>query len=141
MEVVFLHGEKNKTKTKVMEERKFKYRRLPDMAVELNAQEDTLLTVLRGKAVLNEEGRHMIFMQNEPRGPRSREIYRAGHGILRRRPDGGYTITVRFGAEEKMLLPTIVAEARNMVKEAIKDAAQLTGMKSKEEGDDLLHIL
>ena len=107
-------------KTTVMETQ-FVYEKLTDMSVELNTQPERNMCVLRGRALLNENESRFSFVQNPPRGARSVEVGRTAHSRYVRRPDGLYTLTVRFDAGEKMLLPALLSEMRAVVKGAIAD--------------------
>ncbi len=107
-----------------METVDFIYTELDNMSVALKTQEQLNLTMLHGKALVNKESRHMTFIQNSPRGPRSSEVCRTDHGRVVRRPDGKYTLTIRFDGEEKYLGETLMAELRNVVR-MVKADAQL----------------
>lgn len=102
-------------------ETQFVYEKLTDMSVELNTQPERNMCVLRGRALLNENESRFSFVQNPPRGARSVEVGRTAHSRYVRRPDGLYTLTVRFDAGEKMLLPALLSEMRAVVKGAIAD--------------------
>lgn len=94
---------------------KHSYKKYTDYSVEMMSQEDNNMRVLRGKALLNAQESRLTFVQNEPRGPRSVEVFRTPHARLVRRPDGLYTATFRFAAGEKMLLPALISEVRATV--------------------------
>lgn len=93
-----------------MKPRHFTYKRIPNMTVGMQSQEDCNLQVLQGRAILNEADKTFLFLQNTPRGPRSAEVMRTRHGRLVRRPDGDYTLTFRFSANEVDLQTTLVGE-------------------------------
>lgn len=112
-------------------ESNFVYSKMTDMSVEMQTQTDKNMQVLRGKALLNENESRLSFVQNPPRGPRSVEISRTAHSRMVRRPDGLYTVTFRFDADEKMVLPALIAEVRSIVK---RSQADRQVMKDKQKG-------
>lgn len=71
--------------------------------------------LLRGRALLNDEKREMTFVQNTPRGPRSVEVGRTLHSRYVCRPDGEYTVTVHFAANEGNIREQLLSETRTMV--------------------------
>lgn len=71
--------------------------------------------LLRGRALLNDEKREMMFVQNTPRGPRSVEVGRTLHSRYVCRPDGEYTVTVHFAANEVNIREQLLSETRTMV--------------------------
>lgn len=71
--------------------------------------------LLRGRALLNDEKREMTFVQNTPRGPRSVEVGRTLHSRYVCRPDGEYTVTVHFAANEFNIREQLLSETRTMV--------------------------
>ena len=89
---------------------RFTYRRIPDMTVGMQSQEDRNLQVLRGKVILNEDDKSLLFLQNTPRGPRSAEVMRTRHSRLVRTPQGTFTLTFRFSPDEPDLQTTLVGE-------------------------------
>ena len=93
-----------------MKRKRFTYRRIPNMTVGMQSQEDRDLQVLHGRAILNEDDRTFLFLQNTPRGPRSTEVMRTRHGRLVRTPQGTFTLTFRFSPDEADLQPTLVGE-------------------------------
>lgn len=88
----------------------FKYRRIPNMTVGMQSQEESNLQVLRGKVLLNEEENSLLFMQNTPRGPRSSEVMRTAHSRLVQTPQGNYTLTFRFSRMESLLASKLIEE-------------------------------
>lgn len=116
-------------------ESEFVYSKLTDMSVEMQTQEKKNMTVLRGKALLNEEESRLMFVQNTPRGARSVEVGRSGHSRIVRRPDGNYTLTFRFNVEEKYLKESLLSEIRAVVKMAEADAKAESGKRKAESGE------
>lgn len=104
-----------------MEQKIFVYSKLTDMSVEMQSQQEKNMCVLRGRVLLNEIESRLLFIQNSPRGKRSVEVDRGDHCRMVRRPDGCYTLTLRFNAEEKYVRETLIAEVRNMVTAAQKN--------------------
>lgn len=88
----------------------FIYTRLTGITVGMQTQEERNLQMLRGKMLLNEEENRLLFVQNRPRGPRSKEILRTAHSRLVRRNDGDYTLTFRFAADECDVMQALVEE-------------------------------
>lgn len=93
-----------------METNSFTYTKLTDMTVGMQSQEDRNLQVLHGKALLNEKENRMLFIQNKPRGPRSREVMRTAHSRLVVTPRGNYTLTFRFSPNESDLQSILMSE-------------------------------
>lgn len=112
-----------KRKTEKMEREKNKieqvqphYRRLEGVGLDVYTREEaTENRLMRGRALLNSEKNEFIFAQNEPRGPRSKEVGRTYHSRFVRRPDGEYTVTLRFSADESDLRESLLAEVRTIV--------------------------
>ena len=102
-------------------ETEFVYSKMDGMSVEMQTQEEKNMTLLRGKALLNEDESRLTFVQNAPRGARSVEVGRSGHSRMVRRPDGLYTLTFRFNASEKYLKESLISEIREVVKLAESD--------------------
>lgn len=102
------------------------YKRWTDMSLEIQhrAAADPNMHVLNGRGLLNQFEHRFTFVQNEPRGARSREVGRTKHSRIVCRPDGRYTATLRFDACEPQLLSAILAEVRRVVKYAIDDNEQ-----------------
>ena len=80
------------------------------------------MRLLRGKSVFDDVQHRFTFIENEPRGARSVEVGRTLHARYVRRPDGLYTVTFRFSAEEKFLRSTLQAEVRQIVWECTQDS-------------------
>ena len=97
------------------------YQKYTDFSVEMNAQEEANMNVIRGKGLLNTHEHRFTFVENPPRGPRSVEVGRTKHCRFVRRPDGEYTATLRFAAGEKYLLAALIAEVRSVYKQASED--------------------
>ena len=93
-----------------MKKNLFKYRRIPNITVGMQSQEDSNLQVLHGKVLLNEVENSLLFMQNSPRGPRSSEVMRTAHSRLVRTPQGRYTLTFRFSPNERNLKTILLNE-------------------------------
>lgn len=92
------------------------YKTLRDMSVDMyTLEEDPAMQLMRGRALLNPEKKEFAFVQNTPRGPRSVEVGRTLHSRYVCRPDGGYTVTMRFEADEKNLREQLLAETREIV--------------------------
>lgn len=115
-----------------MEKIEYVFSKLADMTVSMQTQEQKNMTLLRGRALLCEADRRFTFIQNQPRGARSEEVGRSDHARVVRRPDGKYTLTFRFCAEEKMLKETLISEVRNLVEQVIKDAKEQKKEQLKE---------
>lgn len=79
-------------------------------------KEDASGEVLRGKALYNGHEKEMTFVENMPRGPRSKEIGRTAHSRMVRRPDGMYTVTFRVDAGTKYLRQQMIVEVSDLVK-------------------------
>ena len=88
--------------------------------------------LLRGRALLNDEKREMTFVQNAPRGPRSVEVGRTLHRRYVCRPDGEYTVTVHFAADEGNIREQLLSEIRSMVT-AVQDHFKNAEAKRKKE--------
>ena len=88
----------------------FTYAKLTDMTVGIQSQPNRNLQLLRGKALLNEAENRLIFVQNTPRGPRSREMMRTSHSRLVQTPQGSCTLTFRFWPSEKGVWDKLVGE-------------------------------
>ena len=92
------------------------YEHHADMSVDLyTLDEKPEMQLLRGRALLNPDKKEFAFVQNTPRGPRSVEVGRTLHARYVRRPDGGYTATVRFEGDESLLREKLLSEVREMV--------------------------
>lgn len=92
------------------------YKNMPNMSVDMyTVDADPENKLLRGRALLNPHKKEFAFVQNTPRGPRSVEVGRTLHSRYVCRPDGDYTVTVRFGAEEKNIREQLLSETRQIV--------------------------
>lgn len=132
-ELVFLH--RKIKKIYAMSEKM--YRRFSDYSLEMMAQDEPNMVILRGKGLLNQEEARFTFVQNPPRGARSVEVGRTAHSRSVRRPDGLYTVTFRFDASEKQVLPALLAEVRSVVKNAQADREVQKKQKGEtEKGGD-----
>ena len=100
----------------IMEEKERHTERLSDMSVVMQTiEEKPELSFVRGKACLDKADKRMTFVENAPRGARSVEVARQPHSRVVRRPDGLYTLTLRFGAGERYLKSVLQSEVRNIV--------------------------
>lgn len=101
-------------------------------------EEDVEKRLLRGRVLLDSDERTLLFAQNDPRGPRSKEIFRGDHSRLVRRPDGNYTMSfcaVDIG--EVNLREAMIAEVRKGVDAMKRDKENLKKlMKKQEEGGE-----
>lgn len=79
------------------------------------------VAVMRGKALLNENETEFTFVEERPRGPRSKEVHRTMHGRCVRRPDGMYTITFRVDGSERWLREFLVTEVGEVVAAILTD--------------------
>jgi hypothetical protein len=86
---------------------------------------------MSGKVFLNSEKGEIMFTQNQPRGPRSKEIGRTRHSRYVRRPDGDYTVTFHFSADEQKLQEKLLEEVKVLVSVIIADS-----VFQKEEDDE-----
>ena len=104
-------------------------------------EEEVEKRLLRGRVLLDTDEKTLLFAQNEPRGPRSKEIFRGDHSRLVRRPDGHYTMSfcaVDIG--EVNLREAMIAEVRKGIDAMNKDKENLKKMmkqqEKKKEGKD-----
>lgn len=81
--------------------------------------------LIRGRAIVDNEDSRVTIVQNEQRGPRSKEIFRTLHARVVRRPDGGYTATFRCEPREKWRTEMLINEAREIGKIIGEDEARL----------------
>ena len=115
------------------------YTNMPNMSVDMYtvdaAPENKLL---RGRALLNPHKKEFAFVQNTPRGPRSVEVGRTLHSRFVCRPDGDYTVTIRFGAEEKNIREQLLAETRQIVSSVQEHfkVSEAQRKKEKKEGGE-----
>ena len=109
------------------------YRKYSDYSLEMQSREEPDMVVIHGKGLLNAHEQRFTFVQNPKRGPRSTEIGRTSHSRSVRRPDGLYTVTFRFDAGEKLLLPALLAEVRAVVKHAQADQEVQKRMAKEEK--------
>lgn len=79
---------------------------------------DTKLMMLRGRATLDRmsDKNEFYFIEDAPRGKRSREIGRTLHSRTVQRTDGDFTVTFRIRAGDKNLKYWMQSEARDVVK-------------------------
>lgn len=91
------------------------YKRYTDYAIDMYLREPQGENrLLRGRALLTPQKGEMLFVQAEARGARSVEVGRTLHSRFVRRPDGAYTVTLRFSAEEKQIREQLLAEVRQI---------------------------
>lgn len=110
------------------------YNRLSEMSVDMyTLDENPEMKLLRGRALLNPEKSEIAFVQNTPRGERSVEIGRTFHSRYVRRPDGGYTATLRFDGDERNLREKLLSEVREMVTVVMEDVKKQKAIRRKEE--------
>lgn len=104
-------------------EKEFSFKKWSDMAVKVHSRKERQVEnhLLRGRALLCPEEAEFTFVENEPRGARSTEVGRTVHSRFVRRPDGAYTVTFRFLANEKYLQSSLIAEIRDVVKGVLED--------------------
>lgn len=81
--------------------------------------------VLAGRQFIDADDGRCTFVQNAPRGPRSVEIGRTPHCRIVRRPDGGYTTTLRVTQYIKYLKETLLAEIRDVADCINRDLEEL----------------
>lgn len=111
------------------------YKNMSDMSVDMyTVDADPENKLLRGRALLNPQKKEFAFVQNTPRGPRSVEVGRTLHSRYVCRPDGGYTVTVRFGAEEKNIREQLLAETRQIVSSVLEHFKVAEVRRKKEHG-------
>ena len=112
------------------------YKRHKDFCVDLYAHEEPQPNKLyNGRGLLNVEKAEFLFLVNKPAGPRSKEVGRTLHGRFIRRPNGGYTATMRFNASERLIGEQLIAELRDIVRWALVDfyKQKYTPKKEKDE--------
>lgn len=116
------------------------YKNMTNMSVDMyTVDADPENKLLRGRALLNPHKKEFAFVQNTPRGPRSVEVGRTLHSRFVCRPDGDYTVTVRFGAEEKNIREQLLAETRQIVssvQEHFKVAVAQRKKEKREGGEE-----
>ena len=116
------------------------YKNMPNMSVDMyTVDADPENKLLRGRALLNPHKKEFAFVQNTPRGPRSVEVGRTLHSRYVCRPDGDYTVTIRFGADEKNIREQLLAETRQIVssvQEHFKVAVAQRKKEKREGGEE-----
>jgi hypothetical protein len=113
-----------------MDTHKSQYRRYIDYSVDLYSQSDDAENrLLRGRALLNTKKGELSFVENAPRGPRSVEIGRTFHSRFVRRPDGGYTVTLRVSAMNPIIREELLSEVRDVCRGIMDDVARVKGGK------------
>lgn len=116
------------------------YKNMTNMSVDMyTVDADPENKLLRGRALLNPHKKEFAFVQNTPRGPRSVEVGRTLHSRYVCRPDGDYTVTIRFGAGEKNIREQLLAETRQIVssvQEHFKVAVAQRKKEKREGGEE-----
>ena len=95
--------------------------------------EEPHMKILNGRALLNSVESRLMFVHNPPRGPRSKEVGRTKHARIVRRPDGLYTVTIRFDAREKLILSALLSEVRRLQKYAADDLELVKAEQKRKE--------
>lgn len=103
-----------------MEEKKTQtphYKRVKDICLDVYSRDAEIeKRLLHGRALLNTQKGEFMFAQNEPRGPRSKEVYRGVMSRLVCRPDGLYTLTFScMDSDTKHLREVLISEVRDVV--------------------------
>ena len=73
---------------------------------------------MSGKGMLISGSNKFLFVQNQPRGPRSRLLKVSEHGRFREGTKGDYLITFRFTADERFgsfIKEELISELRNLL--------------------------
>ena len=110
-----------------------RYTKHENMSIDMyTLDEEPTKKLLRGRALLNDEKREMTFVQNTPRGPRSVEVGRTPHSRFVCRPDGEYTVTVHFAANEGNIREQLLSETRTIVS-AVQEHYKGAEAKRKKE--------
>lgn len=110
------------------------YKSMPNMSVDMyTVDADPENKLLRGRALLNPHKKEFAFVQNTPRGPRSVEVGRTLHSRYVCRPDGDYTVTFRFGADEKNIREQLLAETRQIVSSVQEHFMFMESQRKKEK--------
>lgn len=84
-----------------MKNNSFNYTRLNGMTIGFKGQKDFNQRTLHGRITINKEEHHALFVQDKPRGQRSKEVMRTAHSRMVQRPDGDFTLTFRFSMQEE----------------------------------------
>lgn len=113
------------------------YKRVKDICLDVYSRDEEIeKRLLRGRALLNTEKGEFMFAQNEPRGPRSKEVYRGGMSRLVCRPDGLYTLTFScMDGDTKHLREVLISEVRDAVN-AMNAHREVHKRERKEEKND-----
>lgn len=114
------------------------YKRYTDYSIDMYSQGELppVNVLLRGRALLNPEKAEMLFSENPPRGKRSVEVGRSAHSRYVRRPDGDYTVTIRFHPSEKMIREQLISEVRDIVTMVGKDYEKIKAKKEEERKEE-----
>lgn len=94
----------------------YRYVIINGVRVKMMSQERIECQTVRGKGMYNRWDKEFLFIQDGPRGPKSKEIMRTAHSRLVRRPDGRYTLTFRFAGEEGGIMKSLVGEMKEIAK-------------------------
>lgn len=108
--------------------------KLEDYNVALYKRQESIdRQIVGGKLLLWSSEKEITFVQNPPRGERSKEIGRTPHARIVRLKSGHYSIRLRFAADERQIGYQLLAEIRNLNKMAQDDKCKQGLVKSKEE--------
>lgn len=84
----------------------------------IHREEDYKDSPMTGKGLFVSGSNQFLFVQNQPRGRRSRLLKVSDHGRLREGTTGDYLITFRFTAEERFgafIKEELISELRNLL--------------------------
>lgn len=104
------------------------YQRFSDYTVKVTTlRGDVKNRVINGKVLFLAEETEVVITENPPRPQRSVEVGRSEKCRMVRRPDGDYTLTIHFNANEKLLKERLISQVRNMYNIAQFDAKEVKG--------------
>lgn len=86
----------------------------------IHREESYVHTLMRGRGVYMPLEEKFLFVENKPRGPKSRMLGTTNHAKYRVRPDGTYGISLIFDPKEKFMPETLIAEVRECHKAIVK---------------------
>ncbi|MCR5423596.1 MAG: hypothetical protein K6E93_02400 [Bacteroidales bacterium] len=99
------------------------YKRFTDVCVDMYTRDNSIeMRTLNGRLFFNSAKGEILFIQNTPRGPRSKEVGRTVHSRYVRRPDGDYTVTFHFSAYEQRLQQKLLEEVKVLVSVILADS-------------------
>lgn len=112
------------------------YKRYTDINIDMYVHgEERENKLLRGRGLLNPQKAEFLFLENKPPENRSAEIGRTLHARFIRKPNGAYTVTLRFSAAERLIREQLLAELRNIMDVVMKDYEKITtDLKLKKNG-------